>query len=287
MAKTTLLITLFNRGELLRNSLDRLTHLTIPDEIIILQDGGTDNTPEVCESFKDRLPIKYVYNHDPKPAICSMGRNIGIKMAIGDIIITSEPELIFVSDIIKQMLEEHKKHKRQIISAGVIYHAQEHTVFNPGLITDPIEALKSEIVEDYQIEPRSYHPSGYCKTKNMQATFAALYEKKWLMDIGGWDEGFPGAWGWEDIQICTRLRINGINQHICPKMEALHQWHPHLPPDEWGKASLMNEHYFQSQHLGEVELEIQESKKAGTYKDIHPKLIANKNQPWGQLISRP
>ena len=88
--KTTLLITMFNRAHLLRNSLERLTHLTIPDEIIVLQDGGTDETPEVCASFADKLPIKYVYNHDPKPAICSMGRNIGLKMMIGDILVLKD-----------------------------------------------------------------------------------------------------------------------------------------------------------------------------------------------------
>jgi GT2 family glycosyltransferase len=282
--KTTLLITLFNRGELLRNSLERLTHITIPDEVLIIHDGGTDNTKEVCDSFKDRLPIRYIYNNDPKPAICSMGRNIGIKEAIGDIIITSEPELLFVTDIVKQMLEEREKYPREIISAGVIYHAQTQTTFNPGLITDPQEALKSEIVEEYQTEPRSYHPSGYCKTRNMQATFTCLYEKEWLMEIGGWDEAFPGAWGWEDIELCTRLRINGINQHICSHMEALHQWHPHLPGPEWGEASKMNEDYFISKQLNIVEQDIQAAKIGGTYTQIDPRLIANQGKEWGIII---
>lgn len=285
--KTTLLITLFQgRSQLLKNSLDRLCNLTIPDEVIILQDGGIDDTEDIVNSFKDRLNIKYVYNHDPKPAICSMGRNIGLKMMEGDLLITSEPELLFVTDIVKQMLDDREAHPDQIISAGIIYHAQEQTRFNPGLITDPESALKSEIVEEYQIEPRSYHPGGYCKTRNMQATFVCMYEKKWLMDIGGWDEGFPGAWGWEDIELCTRLRINGINQHICPEMEALHQWHPHLPGDQWSKASQDNEEYFKSKFLNVVEQDIQTAKKAGTYKTIEPRLIANRGKEWGVLIPR-
>jgi glycosyltransferase involved in cell wall biosynthesis len=268
--KTTLLITTFNRSHLLRNSLSRLCNLTIPDEVMIVDDGGTDDTKGVCDDFSGRLPIRYIYNNNPEWTICSMARNIGVKNCIGDIIITSEPELLFVTDIVKQMVENHDRYPNQVISAGIIYHAQEKTQFNQGLITDPFTALKDEIVEDYQTEPRSYHPSGYCKTKNMQATFTALYEKKWLMELGGWDEEFKGAWGWDDIELCTRLRINGINQHICPEMEALHQWHPHLPPHLMGQASSINERYMISKRL-----DLMERGDIG--------LVANKDKKWGVI----
>lgn len=247
--KTTLLITTFNRGHLLNNSLQRLTTLTIPDDILIVDDGGTDNTKQVVEDFKSRLPIRYLYNNNPEWTICSMARNIGVKNTDADIIITSEPELLWVTDIYPQMMESRKKYPDEIISAGVIYHAQQNTSFSPGLITDPVNALKSEIVEDYQTEPRSYHPQGYCKTLNMQATFVCLYERKWLLELGGWDEAFPGPWGFDDIELATRLRINGINQHICSHMEALHQWHPHLPPHIQGPGAAANDYYFKSKRL--------------------------------------
>lgn len=268
--KTTLLITTFNRGQLLHNSLERLTYLTIPDEVLVVDDGGKDNTRGVCESFQGKLPIKYIYNNNPEWTICSMARNIGVKNCIGDIIITSEPELLFITDIVKQMVDDNIKYPDQVISAGVIYHAQGSTQFNPGLITDPVTALKDEIVEDYQTEPRSYHPSGYCKTKNMQATFTALYEKKWLMELGGWDEDFPGAWGFDDIELCTRLRINGINQHICPNMEALHQWHPHLPPNLMGEAMSKNE-----KHMIQKKLDLMKKGDIG--------LVANQEREWGVI----
>ncbi len=266
--KSTLLITTYNRAHLLKNSLERLTNLTLPDEVLIVDDGSVDNTKEIVESFKDRLPVKYIYNNNPAWSICSMARNIGIKNSIGDVIITSEPELIFVTDIVKQMLEDNEKYPKQVISAGVIYHGQQASTYNPGFAADPVSALKNEIVEDYQTEPRPYHPSGYCKTKNMQATFTALYEKKWLMAVGGWDEEFPGAWGWDDIDLCTRLRINGINQHICPEMEAIHQWHSHPPGDIWSVGSKLNEN-----HMIAKRLDLLKKGDKG--------LIANKDKEWG------
>ena len=87
--KTCLLITTFNRGELLGHSLERLTHLTIPDEVLVVDDGSSDGTDAVVKSFEGRLPIKYIYNYNPDWSICSMARNIGIKNTDCEIIITS------------------------------------------------------------------------------------------------------------------------------------------------------------------------------------------------------
>lgn len=268
--KTCLGITTFNRAHLLQNSLERLTHLTLPDEIIVVSDGCSDNTEEVCRSFEGRLPIRYIYNHNPEWSICSMARNIIVKNTECDIIITSEPELIFVTDIIAQMLADRLKYPNEVISAGVVYHAQANTTFNPGFITDPVNALKDEIVEDYQIEPRPYHQSGYCKTLNHQATFVALYERQWLLDINGWDEEFPGAWGVDDWDLCTRLRINHINQHICPEMEVIHQFHEHLVPHIMGQALVDNEAWMRAKRLDECQ-------------PGDPALIANKNREWGVI----
>lgn len=80
---TTLLITTFNRGGLLQNSLERLTQLALPDEVLVVDDGGADNTEEVCASFNDRLPIRYVYHNNPGQTICSFARNVGVKLATG------------------------------------------------------------------------------------------------------------------------------------------------------------------------------------------------------------
>lgn len=273
MNKISLILTTYNRGTLLNQSLQRLCNLTLPDEVLVVDDGSIDNTEVIVKEFEGKLPIRYIYNHNPEWSICSMARNIAVKNCIGDVIITSEPEILFVTDIVKQMAEDHKQFPDQVISAGVIYHQQQHCEFHPGLITDPVAALKDSVVEDYQTEPRSYNQSGYCKTQNMQATFIALYRKEWIEMVGGWDEEFPGAWGFDDIDLCTRLRIKGINQHVCPEMEAVHQWHPHLPPHIQGPMMFMNEKHMQDKKLGDENPD-------------NPNLIANVGKPWGVIKSR-
>lgn len=286
MSKTSLLITIFNRAHLLKNSLERLTYLTLPDEVLIVDDGSSDNCKEVVSSFESKLPVRYIYNHNPQHSICSMARNIGVKNTDCEIIITSEPEILFVTDVIAQVKRDMKENKNQIVSAGTIYHAQPNCQVGEGFCVDPVQALKDSIVQDYEIQPRSYHPSGFCKTKNLQATYIAGYRRDWLLEVGGWDEEFKGVWGWDDIELCTRLRINGINQFIDLNIEAVHQYHGSLPPHIQGQASQINEEHMKSKKLNEVEQEILEHKKNNTYKKIDERLIANRGKEWGVIIPR-
>jgi len=204
-----------------------------------------------------------------------------IKNTNADIIITSEPEMLFVTEVVKQMLDDHIANPDQIISAGTIYHMQTNAKFNPGYIIDPQSALKSEIVQDYEIQPRSYHQEGLVKCLNHQATFIALYKRDWLLELQGWDEDFPGNYGFDDIELCTRLRINGINQFIDQKIEAIHQWHPHQPPHIQGEAVKANDEYFKSKRLDEVEKDVFEAKRKGEYNQVDQRLISNRSHPWG------
>lgn len=191
---TTLLITTFNRTPLLQVSLERLCSLTLPDDVLIVDDGGSDGCRELCDEFAGRLPIRYIYNHNPGEAICSHARNVGIRNTDLDIIVTSEPEAIFETDVIGQMLRLHARESEHVISAGTIHHRQ---------------------------------PNGTEETiVGWVAPFVALYVRSWLFDIGGWDEGFESVWGWEDVDLLSRLRALGHGQVISPEIQVTHQWHP-------------------------------------------------------------
>lgn len=54
--KVCLLITTRNRSHLLNRSLERLTRLTIPDEVLVIDDGGDDNCETTAMNFVGRLP---------------------------------------------------------------------------------------------------------------------------------------------------------------------------------------------------------------------------------------
>jgi glycosyltransferase involved in cell wall biosynthesis len=197
MPDTCLLIATMNRSDLLEKSLNRMNQLTLPDEILIVDDGGVDHCREVAERVVMECPVRYIYTHNPGQSQCSHARNVGIKNTDCDLIITSEPEMLFVSDVVAQLLVRFEEYGRKdVISAGTINH--EHS---RGHIGDT--------------------------TRGWVATWIALYGKQWLLDIGGWDEWFPDPWGWEDTDLLTRLRCDGHGQFIDQEIEATHQWHVH------------------------------------------------------------
>lgn len=191
-----LLISTMNRSSLLEISLNRLAQLTLPDEILVVDDGGSDDCEATCHRLKvDRgLPMRYIYTHNPGQAMCSHARNVGIKNTDCELIITSEPEMYFETDIVAQYLAGHARLPTDCFNAGTINH-------------------KHNGAPDTQ-------------TLNWHATWVSFYGRQWLLDIGGWDERFPDPWGWDDTDLVTRLVATGHGTTIMPDVVATHQWHP-------------------------------------------------------------
>jgi glycosyltransferase involved in cell wall biosynthesis len=263
---TCLLITTFNRSNQLNNSLARLCNLTIPDEVLIVNDGGQDNCEAVVMSYKDRLPVRYIYNHNPIWSICSMARNIGVRNTGCDIIITAEPEILYMTDVVDQMLKKHQDVPGKVISAGTIYHMGHEAQLDQGMITDPIQRMQQEAVNDSGHNTNPDNPKGYVRVKGWVAPFTALYRKEWLMDINGWDEGFQ-SWGFDDIDLLTRLVHDGIGQEIDHNIECIHQWHEKLPPNVQWEAVQYNEQRMLAKNFD----------KNNPNSDIK----ANKDKEWG------
>lgn len=242
----TLLITTFNRAKLLRNNLEQLAKLTLPDEVLVVDDGGTDETADVCWEFESRLPLRYVYHDNPGQSICSYARNVGLKLAYGDLILTTEPEVVFLTDVVAQFVERHEQQPEQVVSAGTIY-----------------------FVKSPEVDWRSARSdTRVVKETGWVATYAALYERDRLIEVGGWDEAFPGVWGWDDTDLLTRLRLRGYGQQIATEAEIVHQWHPlGADPDN------VNEAYFFAKSFH------------GNENDQRH-VVANQGAEWGQLRTK-
>ena len=77
-------ITTRNRAPDLVNALESLTHQTrVPDEIVIVDNGSTDNTKEVVDSFQGRLTLTYDYLAE---ASIPKARNRVLELANHDVV---------------------------------------------------------------------------------------------------------------------------------------------------------------------------------------------------------
>ena len=78
----SVIIPTFNRAHLIGKAVKSVLSQTYQDfEIIVVDDGSTDNTGEIIRSFKDKR-VKYIEKYKKNKGI-SVARNIGIKMARG------------------------------------------------------------------------------------------------------------------------------------------------------------------------------------------------------------
>jgi len=102
MPKASIIIVTYNRAELIADAIQSALDQTIDDfELLIIDDGSTDNTKEVVASF-DSSKIKYVYkNHSGIPD----SRNRGIKEARGEFIVWLDSDDMLMPNILELELE--------------------------------------------------------------------------------------------------------------------------------------------------------------------------------------
>jgi glycosyltransferase involved in cell wall biosynthesis len=120
MADLTIIIPTYNRGDILRETLDSLSRLDTPDisyEVIVVDNNSSDHTKEVVESFFDKIPIRYLFE-------VKQGKNYAVNSAIensqGDVLVFIDDDVTVETDYLKKILRSIEKYKSTNIFGGKI-----------------------------------------------------------------------------------------------------------------------------------------------------------------------
>ncbi len=83
-----------NRASLLKKALFSITKQTFPSdqfEVIVVDNGSTDETAEICEEYKSKLSgFQRIY--DERPGL-HVGRHLGLKHAKGEILVYADDDI--------------------------------------------------------------------------------------------------------------------------------------------------------------------------------------------------
>lgn len=127
MGKISVIIPTYNRGEFIKKTINSVLNQTIKNfELIIVDDGSTDNTKEIIEEFiKKDDRVKYFYQKNSGSP--SEPRNLGIEKAQGEYIAFLDSDDEWLPEKLEKQLAHFKSLKDECAVVGCYaYVIEDH-----------------------------------------------------------------------------------------------------------------------------------------------------------------
>lgn len=224
-APASLVITTYNTPDRLALVLDSVRDLApLPHEVIIADDGSTDETRSLIESYAQDFPcpLRHIWQED-KGFRLSASRNNAIRAATQEYIIMIDGDMI----LDPHFIADHLRFARQ----GVVLQGSR-TGLSPAVSKEILQA-KAQNPQDKNAYSKAFahkraksHRIGFmaylanlrsATTRNLRKTpyikpvvrtcNMSFYKSDWE-SVGGLDEGYTG-WGREDSDFVARLLLRG------------------------------------------------------------------------------
>lgn len=167
--KISVIIPTYNRGNLIGNSIKSVLNQTYKNlEVIVVDDGSTDNTKNVVDKFEDKR-IKYIKLAENKGG--SNARNIGIQNSNGKYISFQDSDDIYYPDKLETQFKNiiYKKSNLDFCKIKVIFNEsyshfypnsrQENSISNGNIFNELIS--KGNFISTQAILIKKYFISKY------------------------------------------------------------------------------------------------------------------------------
>jgi glycosyltransferase involved in cell wall biosynthesis len=250
MLRCSVVIPTYNRERLLRYTLQSLARQTLPAdqfEVLICDDGSSDGTRGVVDSFADRLNIRYFYQED-QGFRAARARNTGIENAAADICVMLDCGVLAHSGFLQAHLDSHDGADVPLAVVGYVYcfmidpdpvgaaemdrlldyddpDASIALLRETGRWPDLRDAYYATYGDDFGGEPAPWSVFWTCNV----STSTAL-----LRQVGMFDESFT-AWGGEDMDLGYRLHRGGA--YFTLNRDALSLHVPHERESKQGEGN--------------------------------------------------
>ena len=227
--KLSVVIPTYNRSQLLSYTLTSLVSQSNSNfEVIVVDDGGSDDSRQVCELFKDKLNLRYIWQKDDGFR-AGKARNLGLYAAEGDYIVFIDTGVLLQKDAIDKHIEIHENSKFPTVCIGYVYgfeiSNEKLEEIEPHLKDKNTEQLISmmEDLNALDIRQSLYDEFGY-NISSWPAPFDLFWtchvsaDREELIKSGAFDESF-NSWGGEDVDLGIRLFMNNnkfvVDRGLC------------------------------------------------------------------------
>ena len=214
-------------------------------EIVIIDDGSTDNTKEVLEPYQHN--IRYIPQQNKGVAAA---RNHGIAQARGELIAFLDADDYFLPGKLSAQADLF----RQDPSLGIVHSGWQRVDSQGNKLLDvrPWENVTKLDLEDW-LRWKPVLPS------------AMMFRREWLEYVDGFDPRFPPA---EDTELILRMALKGCRATWLKQITVCYRQHPEsamykgLPQAR--SLTKVTEHFFQQPNLPEKVRLMEYSVRYGT-----------------------
>lgn len=203
----------FNGEKVIARAIESLlaqTYSKVSFEIMVVDDGSTDNTAEIVQSY----PVKYI-RHEKNQGLAA-ARNTGLKRARGQIYVSFDDDCTVGPDWLEQLAKGYEHTDIAgvasiLVSPREVRGLADHYMVATGSGNPPhvntsarnhwTKRLVSYIVDHLHARP-AIHDEVYRVGAISGAT--ASFPMEVLQAVGGWDSTMSGI---EDTDLCHRISV--------------------------------------------------------------------------------
>lgn len=229
----SLIIGTYNRPDALERVLESVVRQSlIPMEVLIADDGSSNATQSVVDSFRDKLPIQHIWHEDEGFRLSAI-RNKAILSASGDFIAVIDGDMVLHRDFIKDISQHARKGqylqgKRVLLSASTTDAVLKRELIDPGPFTKGITNRLNAISVPFLAKWLSPIRNHIKATRGCSMHFW----KEDLVKVNGYNEDIKG-WGREDSELAVRLQNAGVKRkNMVLSAVAFHLFHPEAKRDQ-------------------------------------------------------
>ena len=224
--RVSVVIPTHNRKETLQKAIQAYLSQAAPSdfEILVVDDGSSDGTSQMVAGFRESGPIavRYFRQEQRGPATA---RNLGIREAVGEVIIFSDDDIVPAPNLLSEHLAWHQKYPET--SVAVL----GYVTWSPEIETTPFMKWCGErgplfayahLAGRTEVGPRFF----YSCNISLKTQF--------LRDNGTFDEEFKSA-AFEDTELGYRLAKCGMRLLYNPAAVGYH-YQRFSVEDAWRRA---------------------------------------------------
>ena len=200
----SVIIPAYNARNTIEKCMLALTNQSIPKEnyeVIVIDDGSTDNTSDIVKRF----PVRYIYQSNKGPATA---RNTGAKEAKGEIILFTDSDCIPGKNWIEEMVMPFNN--PEVMAVKGAYKTKQRSL--------TARLAQIEFEERFEMLKK-------VESIDMVDTYSAAYRKSVFLSLGGFDPSFPVANN-EDTDLSYKMSRSGYKMVFNPDAIVYHLNHP-------------------------------------------------------------